>query len=157
MTSVSIRSADASDIDDIVAMCKSSLAATYGSFLDEEKMRPWIEGDEAAKYVKKTLARMIVADDEGTIAGVASLEDDMIGLIWVDTELRGQGIGSRLLAEAEHMLASEGQTIGKLECFEANVDSMAFYRSRGWTAVKTSMHETAGVNSVLMHKAIGSP
>jgi len=156
MTSTSIRAARDSDIDGIVALCKSSLAATYGSFLDEEKMRPWIEGDEAEKYVRKTLSRAIVAEESGSIVGIASLEDDMIGLLWVAIERRGRGIGGRLLAEAERMLAAGGQALGKLECFEDNVDSIAFYESKGWRAVSTSMHETAGVNQVLMHKDIGT-
>jgi len=154
MSEIIIRQADASDRDQIVAMCKHSMKATYGSFMTEEAMAPLAEGDETDKYVDAMLPHMLVAEDAETVVGVVSLDNETIDLLWVDIERRGQGIGSRLLKQAEDQLATKGVRKGKLQCFEPNRSSIEFYQSQGWSITDTVHDDMAGVDKVNMVKEL---
>ena len=149
-----IRQAQDSDFDAIVAMCVSSMKATYGDFFSDEEMRPWIEGGETEKYVEAMLATMLVAVEEGSIRGVVALKDDMVDLMWIALDYRGRGIGRALAEEAEKVLAEKGTGTGRLECFEPNTQAIAFYERLGWTKKEVYPDEASGINKVLMVKRL---
>jgi putative acetyltransferase len=151
---VRIRPAQNRDFEAIVAVCVSSMKATYGAFLSSEQMRPWIEGGETERYVRAMLATILVAEEEGRIRGVATLKDDMVDLIWVATESRGHGIGRALLTEAEKVLHERGIEVGRLECFEPNAPAIAFYEGMGWSRKDSYLDETTGVEKVRMIKQL---
>lgn len=156
MKSIEIRKARRDDIERIISMCKDSLAATYGDFMDEEAMRPWIAGTETDDYVRSRIAQMLVAEFSGRIAGVVSLDQQSVDLLWVDIDHRRQGIGRCLMERAERELASSGHSTGKLECFEPNRDAIAFYERLGWSIERKYLDETAGVNKVVMTKTLSA-
>ena len=130
---IEIRQATKADFDAIIEICKSSLQATYGSFLDAEDMKPWSEGDEIDKYVRSALGNLLVAVDCDGISGVAGVEGDLIGLLWVAIEKRGEGIGAVLIAASEEMIRKNGHKKVRVEVFEPNTDAVRFYERHGWT------------------------
>lgn len=152
---VKIRKCLPEDRDPIVSMCKGSIRETYGPFLDAERMKPWIEGGESDRYVDTMLTSMLVAERDGRVVGVTALKDHLVDLLWVADDLRGSGIGTRLMEAAEEALAAAGYPKGALECFSPNANAIGFYEGRGWRIVDRYPDSVAGVDKVLMQKSIG--
>ncbi len=149
---VVIRPAVAGDLAAIVALCKTSLRATYGAFLDADKMAPWADGEELDKYARANMAHMLVAVDADGPVGVVAIEGDFVGLLWVAIEKRGQGIGSQLMIAAEARMRLDGHTRLRVNVFEPNVGAIRFYERHGWTKQGIEFEPNAGVNQVLMVK-----
>ncbi|MDR1213250.1 MAG: anhydro-N-acetylmuramic acid kinase [Propionibacteriaceae bacterium] len=80
--------------------------------------------------------RRLVLERAGRVAGftLCRLDGDsgMIGSLYVDPALQGQGCGRRLLAAAETWLKSQGATQLTLWAFAANAPGLAFYAAQGW-------------------------
>ncbi len=152
MKTLEIRQATKSDFGAVVDLCKSSLQMTYGSFLDAEAMRPWREGVELDKYVPARLGSLLVAVDDGLVVGVVAVEDDLIGLLWVAPERRGEGIGKVLVAAAEALIRERGHTRLRVEVFEPNVGAIRFYERHGWTKQDTYREPLSDVDMIRMVK-----
>ncbi len=152
MKTLEIRQATKSDFGAVVDLCKSSLQMTYGSFLDAEAMRPWREGVELDKYVPARLGSLLVAVDDGLVVGVVAVEDDLIGLLWVAPERRGEGIGKVLVAAAEALIRERGHTRLRVEVFEPNIGAIRFYERHGWTKQDTYREPLSDVDMIRMVK-----
>ena len=150
-----LRPATVTDQPAIVDVCKTSIATTYGVFMDPKRMRPWVEGREVEEYVARTWPHMTVAVDGRQVLGVVSLDRHVIDLLWIRADLRGRGIGSLLMDRAESILAAR-HDVAELECFAANHASIAFYEARDYTAVRTYYEAASGVDKVVMTKALVS-
>ena len=59
------RPATEADQPAIVDICKTSITTTYGVFMNPERMRPWVDGQEVENYVARMWPRMTVAVDDG--------------------------------------------------------------------------------------------
>ena len=149
-----IRKATPADLEPIIQMCKSSMLATYGSFLAEEKIKPWIEGNETDKYVGSMLGDMLVAMHEEGIVGVVSIASNTIDLVWVAPAKRGHGIGTALLTAAEDLIWKSSYSTARLEVFEPNSDAIRFYETHGWKRQEVYPDPVAGVDKVLMEKTV---
>lgn len=147
-----IRPAEDRDIDTVVALCVSSMEATYGGFLTSEQIRPWTEGGETEKYVHAMLPTMLVAEDNERLVGVTVLKDDLVDLIWVALEHRGRGIGRALLSAAEEALTARGVKRARLECFEPNRPAIGFFERMGWSREAVYLDKTVGITKVLLIK-----
>ncbi len=150
-----LRPATDADQPAIVDICKTSITTTYGVFMNPERMRPWVNGQEVEDYVARMWPRMTVAVDDELLQGVVALDGQVIDLLWVRADLRGRGIGSVLMDQAESTLATNYE-VAELECFAPNRASIAFYESRGYTAVRTYYEAASGVNRVVMTKPLSS-
>lgn len=148
-----LRPATAADRPAIVQLCKSSLATTYGAFMDPELLRPWVEGREVEHYVERMWSHMIVAAQDDAVLGVVALDGAVIDLVWVRDDLRGQGIGSTLMNQAERTLAT-GHDEAELECFAPNRASLGFYEARGYTAVRRYYEAASGLDKIVMRKPL---
>jgi ribosomal protein S18 acetylase RimI-like enzyme len=148
------RPATAADQRVIASLCKSSIAATYGPFMNPDLMRPWVEGQEVEDYVAGMWPRMTVAVRADTVLGVVAVEGQVIDLLWVRADLQRQGIGSALMDRAESIVAACHPT-AELECFAPNQAGITFYQSRGYTAVRTYFETASGVDRVVMTKPLG--
>ena len=148
-----LRSATEADQPAIVDICKTSIATTYGVFMDPKRMRPWVEGREVEEYVARMWPHMTVAVDRHQVLGVVALDRHVIDLVWIRADLRGRGIGSRLMDRAESILAAH-HDVAELECFAPNYMSLAFYKARGYIAVRTYFEAASGVDKVVMTKAL---
>lgn len=149
-----LRPATAADQQAVVELCKMSLTTTYGAFMEPERMRPWVEGREVEDYVERMWPGMTVAVQDDRLLGVVALDDHVIDLLWVRTDLRGGGIGSMLMDRAESTLATR-HDVAELECFAPNHAGRAFYEARGYTAVRTYYEAASGVDKVVMAKRVG--
>jgi ribosomal protein S18 acetylase RimI-like enzyme len=152
-----VRTARSGDFAAIVRICKSSMVATYGGFLDQEKMKPWVEGEATNNYVTSMLGDMLVAVDGDRIDGVVAIAGDTIDLVWVAIERRGRGIGTALMAAAENAIRRRGQPKARLEVFEPNRDAIRFYEARGWLRQDRYPDPMAGVDKVLMTRNLEEP
>ncbi|MDR1078464.1 MAG: anhydro-N-acetylmuramic acid kinase, partial [Propionibacteriaceae bacterium] len=80
--------------------------------------------------------RRLVLERAGRVAGFTLCRRDgdtgMIGSLYVDPALQGQGCGRRLLAAAEAWLTGRGATQLTLWAFAANAPGLAFYAAQGW-------------------------
>ena len=152
METLEIRQATKADFGAVVDLCKSSLAVTYGAFLTAEAMRPWSEGDELDKYFRARLGSLLVAVDHDGISGVAAVEDDLIGQLWVAPERRGEGIGAVLLAAAEALMRGRGHTSFRVKVFEPNIGAIRFYERHGWTKQDTYREPLSDVDMIRMVK-----
>ena len=146
-----LRPATEADQPAIVDICKTSIATTYGVFMDPDLMRPWVEGREVEEYVGRVWPHMTVAVSNEQVLGVVALDRHVIDLLWIRADLRGQGIGSALMDQAESMLAAHHDLV-ELECFAPNHESIAFYEARGYIAVRTYHEAASGVDKVVMTK-----
>ena len=150
---VRLRPATAADEPAIVDICKTSIATTYGVFMDPERMRPWVEGREVEEYVARMWPGMTVAVRDDQVLGVVALDGQVIDLLWIRGDLRGQGIGSVLMDQAEATLAAQ-HDVAELECFAPNYAGIAFYEARGYAAVRTYYEAASGVDKVVMTKPL---
>ena len=96
-----------------------------------------------------------VAVDDEQLLGVVALDGHVIDLLWIRADLRGRGIGSALMEQAESTLAAD-HDVAELECFAPNRASIAFYEARGYTTVRTYYEAASGVDRVVMTKPLSS-
>jgi predicted GNAT family N-acyltransferase len=103
----------------------------------------WDEDDTVAVHVLATRNREPVGTGRLTPAG-------KIGRLAVLSELRGRGIGSRIL----QMLVQEAYHRGMLEVFlHAQVSAMRFYEKHGFSA-QGDVFQEAGIPHQLMHRSL---
>lgn len=77
-------------------------------------------------------ARVVVAEDGGTIIGVASAREGWVDGLYVVPEAWGSGVAGRLHDEALRLLAADGATSARLWVLEDNARARRFYERRGW-------------------------
>jgi GNAT superfamily N-acetyltransferase len=99
----------------------------------------------------------VLARDPGTGDVVGGLTGrTSLGLLFVDLfhlppELRGAGLGSRILAEAEREAVRRGCTAGVL--YTINFQAPGFYRKHGWQ-VFGEVPGTNGVSRIFLSKTL---
>ncbi len=154
---IEIRKARPEDQSGIVEMMDSQLHETYGDFMPAEYLDAWLAGGETDKCIGRMMDHIVVAEREGALVGMASIEEAMLGLIWVSALSRGSGVGIALMAHVEQVWREGGHTVGQLECWPANTRAMAFYVSQGWRVVSICPDPDAPrLDKALMEKALGA-
>jgi ribosomal protein S18 acetylase RimI-like enzyme len=97
--------------------------------------------DEIQKKLSRDPDLFLVAELEGQLIGtVIGGYDGRRGLVYhlsVSRELRGQGIGRRLMTEVENRLRAKGCLKCYLVVLEDNMEAMEFYERIGWSEMKT--------------------
>ncbi|TAD88545.1 MAG: GNAT family N-acetyltransferase [Alphaproteobacteria bacterium] len=73
-----------------------------------------------------------VAEQAGRILGLVILEGDEVAHLFLDPAARGRGLGARLLAQGELVLARRGHTTARLLCARDNHSAARFYARQGW-------------------------
>lgn len=95
---------------------------------------------EIEKKVTRDPDLFLVADSDGVIIGsVIGGFDGRRGMVYhlaVAVAMRGQGIGSGLMAEVESRLRAKGCLKCYLMVADDNVDVGSFYRASGWQHVQ---------------------
>ncbi|MBZ9867930.1 GNAT family N-acetyltransferase [Mesorhizobium sp. CA15] len=72
---------------------------------------------------------MTAAETAECIVGFIAAQDEWVEQLYLDPAWTGQGIGSRLLAQA-----TAGMSLVKLHCFQANTGARRFYERHGFRA-----------------------
>ena len=148
-----LRPAIGADQPAIVNICKTSITTTYGAFMDPEQMRLWVEGHEVEDYVARMWSHMLLAMRKDQVLGMISLDGHVIDLVWVRADLRGQGLDSTLMDQAESMLVTHHDKV-ELEGFALNHASMFFYKARGYTVKRRYYEAASRVDKIVMTKPL---
>ncbi|MGD8167883.1 N-acetyltransferase family protein [Herbiconiux sp. P16] len=148
---VSIRSAEPGDLDEIVAIFLACWRGSYAAVLPPalvERMTDAQAHDLWSAAFERRAGRMLVAvpaagerplgvsrvsfgGGDGGARDAAAV--GVVESLYVSPAAQGAGIGRALLTAAVDALAEAGATTARLWVFAANRPSLDFYRSQGWT------------------------
>lgn len=87
---------------------------------------------------------VVVADLDGAPVGHTVVHEHEVLHVFVDPDRWGTGIGRRLLAEAERLIASAGFEEAQLHTIIGNAPAVALYVSAGWTVTDQVHHSVDG-------------
>lgn len=143
MTGAFVRAARPDEAAAIAALLRRSItelcAADHGN--RPEDLAPWLANktpETVADWIAAPDQRLIVAELDGRLAGVASARaDGTILLAYVSPDLTGRGAGSALLAELEGWARAEGATESRLE---STATARTFYQARGYREADRPTH-----------------
>ncbi|TPI66486.1 GNAT family N-acetyltransferase [Mesorhizobium sp. B3-1-3] len=124
-TEITLRPAIGSDAATIARMMRASLNAF-------EWMPVLHTPAEDLFFIRDILLpnqQVTVAETNGRIVGFIAVSGEWVEQLYLDLIWTGQGIGSRLLAEA-----TAGMPVIKLHCFQANTGARRFYERHGFRA-----------------------
>jgi putative acetyltransferase len=131
-----LRTARPEDAEELAALHRASiLRAAPGSY-GPTQIRAWLEPLVPEVYPKiMEQARMRVAVEDGVLCGFSTtaVEDTLLRALYVAPFAMGQGVGGKLLADAEEALLSAGRT--RLDV-HATLNAVEFYRWHGFVDVK---------------------
>ncbi len=113
----------------IVDVWRSAVSATH-DFLAPDHFAE-IEQALPGAYLPNVV--LTVADDDGRIVGFSGVADGRLEMLFVHDDVRGSGVGSRLLADAVARLG-----VVELDVNEQNQQAVGFYLARGFTQVGRS-------------------
>jgi GNAT superfamily N-acetyltransferase len=83
-------------------------------------------------YLEDPDVRVLVAEEEGRIVGLACVKPDWLEALYVDPRRWTTGIGSALHDHALEHLRTLGATQCHLWVLEENATARRFYERRGW-------------------------
>ncbi len=131
---ISIRVATAADADALFAIHQAAIRLQSTGHYGPERMAIWFEGRTPAIYAPYIAAGQIwLAERAGAALGFVGFVPGEITLLYVRTDLMGQGLG-RMLLELGVEKARAGHE-GPIE-LAALVNAEAFYRHCGFVKVK---------------------
>lgn len=113
-------------------------AALNASFDEPFEVSRSLDPDRDA--LRPPLGAFLVARLEGAPVGCCGLKgngsaDGEIKRLWVSDSARGQGLATRLMAEAESRARALGMTRLRLDTNRTLTAAIAMYRSHGWTEI----------------------
>lgn len=126
----------------LVSIWRSAVDATH-AFVPAEELAE-IERQLPIAYLPTV--RLTVAELAGRPVGFAGVAGTRLEMLFVDDTVRGQGIGSALLARA-----MQTDRITELDVNEQNEDAVVFYTRRGFHVVGRSERDEAGRPYPLLH------
>lgn len=129
-TAWKIRSAHSSDAERLLDIRQRAILELAVPTLSVQQAQAWAAGRDLA-WMEGLISTspLWVACLEGAVAGWVAVEDQRVIGLYVDPPYSCRGIGSRLLAVAEHELSSRGSQTIELE---ASWNSEGFYLRRGY-------------------------
>lgn len=108
---------------------------------DAETYRPLFGAHFHAVPIDESLARweaalaagdvFLVAEDEGTIVGLAHASGDWMSALYLLATHRRRGLGAALLSELCRAVEARGVTEIRFDCVATNDNALAFYEAMG--------------------------
>ncbi len=130
-----VRTADLGDVEALVRLINSAFRVEL----------PYIEGDRIdAAGVRSYMAKgkFLLAEDSSGLAGCVYVElrDDRgyLGLLGVDPQCQGTGLGRKLMDAAENFFRQAGCVAVDLRVISARAPLPAFYRHLGYLETGTA-------------------
>ncbi|MCU1586511.1 MAG: N-acetyltransferase [Frankiales bacterium] len=131
--------ATAEDVDGVVALVQAA-------YRGESSRAGWtteadlLDGQRTdAEEVGSVLPHLLLAEENGELVGCCVLEvradHGYFGMFAVRPGLQGGGVGSRLLAAAEHRARAAGLTRVEMTVLALRSELVAFYLRRGYVEV----------------------
>ncbi|WP_445500898.1 GNAT family N-acetyltransferase [Microvirga sp. G4-2] len=134
-----VRPASVEDIPALAGVAERSYCAAFATILEPEVLAARNAAFFAERF-RSSYERMLLAEQNGKIAGFLLMTDGHIDMLFMDPAVSGQGGGARLLDAAEE----RGGT--SLECFRDNHGARRFYERHGWRVTRNYEREFAGRN-----------
>lgn len=139
---------DAGAIADYHARC---FANTFSSqLLAGELEAPDLEGTRQQLrgwFRSESGFETLVAVVDGTPVGHFTVTGHQLVHLFVDPDHQGKGLGRRLLAQGEAMIAAGGHTEFELHARVENLAAITFYETAGWTVTDRLIHTVEhGIN-----------
>ncbi|HYD67621.1 N-acetyltransferase [Azospirillum sp.] len=141
--SLVIRPATETDIDAITALMHRSWFTTWAPELPLPAVRIYAEKDPDRRYIDVHWAGFRISEMKGRMVGLYHADGDLLAEIHVDPRFKRQGIGTAMIAEAEHRIFTSHGT-ARLEVRAFNTDAQAFYHQRGWTEARRFIGDICG-------------
>lgn len=127
---------------DVMRLWEASVRATH-LFLKEEDIQFFKE--IVPKYFT-AIHLYAVRDMEGKITGFLGVSDNMIEMLFVDPNIRGQGVGKLLINFAINSLK-----LFKVDVNEQNEQAVGFYQHIGFSVVGRSEQDSMGKPFPILH------
>lgn len=159
-----VRTASLDDLPVISAMLTETWHDTYDGIYGRDKVaeltKAWHSVDALKGRLTKPRSEFIVVDDGAEIGGMAYVvqidsETSMLHQLYVRPTQQGQGLGEKLLVEAEACFPDVRKI--RLEVEEANQRAVKFYERNGFRRVGTTPDcgvKGSGIPAVIMEKVI---
>jgi ribosomal protein S18 acetylase RimI-like enzyme len=150
MNTVTLRKASIEDFERIASLHALSWRSAYRGILSDEYLDNDLE-EERKDHWRNKLARLmgkefvILAEDQTGLLGFAAVLDKpengyeaFIDNLHVRPELKGRGIGKKLMRAVAMQLSSSGRNSVYLWVLKGNDAAEAFYKSRGGSPADVS-------------------
>ncbi len=121
---------------------------TWAPECSEESVARFRSDDVVGRYLDACLELIDVGLINGRVVAMMHLEGEHLAALHVDPDLKGRGIGSMMMAEAE------AQGAWRLEARAFNRPAIRFYESRGWQRTRTYEGDEMGT-PMLTHEFHG--
>ncbi|MBD3328633.1 GNAT family N-acetyltransferase [Candidatus Peregrinibacteria bacterium] len=112
-----------------------------------EKMCIHFSPEKLTKIAKDRVC--FVAVNENRIIGTASLKDNIILTVFVDAEIQGKGIGSKLINKVENLALKNGYKKVKVP---SSLTSVKFYEKLGYSQVEQTDSDFG--KNIIMEKCL---
>lgn len=152
---LTIRPADPEDAESICTVHNDSILALCKEMYSLGELLVWTESTTPRRMreaLRDESVKAHIAECGDRVAGFSFVMSDLIRGVYVLPEFSRQGVGSALLAVAEANARQEG--IGLVRLY-ATLNSVPFYISRGYSAVRESrfpMTENLSLPCLVMEK-----
>lgn len=132
-------------VDDAVAMSDYHLRASRESFAsllisgDYEVLEPRLERFRQWLVPESEYPTTVAVIDDTAVGHVTIFGNEIVH-VFIDPNHQGRGLGRRLLAAGEEMLANSGHVDIELCTMIGNAPAIALYESAGWTVTDRIVH-----------------
>ena len=137
----SVREGDADDLERIAEIKVRSWSDTYSALLEREALRPFLDHDKQLAYIRQAAAQptttlLVVQDASGLVVGFALAylkpdEEPWLESLHVDSDQRGNGIGTLLMRSLAAHLKSRGHNTMRLGVIVGNHGAARLYQRLG--------------------------
>ncbi|EPD57096.1 MULTISPECIES: GNAT family N-acetyltransferase [Streptomyces] len=140
--------------------------ALSGDFPDPDDIRPEQVATALADEFVNPDVEVLLARSEGQLAGIAitlahhpdpSDPDPWIGLLMVDADLHGRGIGRRLATLVEDRFRTAGRDAVRLAVLDNNPKALAFWTALGYHPVARRTDLQLGRPCTVLRKELPAP
>ena len=138
-SSLAIRKATPADWPVLQDLLVVSWMTTWAPAYPLEAVARFCKEDPVGRYLDACLRRIDLGLVDERIAAAMHLEGEHLAALHVAPDLKGQGIGSAMMAEAERRGAC------RLEVRVFNAPAIRFYERRGWQRAATYEGTEMGV------------
>lgn len=135
---------DSEDYPTLAGIWERSVRATH-DFLDETAIRE-IKAALVPDYFPNV--DLYAVSDDDSLAGFIGLHREMIEMLFIDSNSRGQGYGSALIEFAKQ----QGAT--KVDVNEQNPLALAFYQAKGFQIIGRDETDDAGRPYPILHLSL---
>lgn len=152
-----IRTAEINDIEKIAIVHRVSIEILCFDCYSEREIAGWLDIISPSIYKNAINNKVMIVAERGNKIiglGILDLENKEIGAIYIHPEVKGMGVGKRLLLELEAR-ASKNNIDHLTLC--STVNALGFYQHHDYLDEEKTFHELPNgvkLNCIRMHKKL---